>query len=68
MENLRFQILSSADDLEDGANLSKEKFQHLMDANTKYHNLIEKHGFDNGYLEARYEYIMKKFNEKYQNK
>ncbi|MCR1960178.1 hypothetical protein CWE04_12000 [Thomasclavelia cocleata] len=65
MKNLRHQILTAADELENGAVFSKEKYEHLIDANKDYHSLIDKYDFDNGYLDARFEYIMKKFKEQY---
>lgn len=67
MKNLRYQILTAADELKDGTIYSKEKYEHLIDVNKDYHSLVDKYNFENGYLDARFEYIMKKFKEQHQN-
>ena len=57
MSRKRWEILSFSDSLKAGNKHSRDSFHHIFETNSKYHDLIDKHGFKNGLIDVEMEYI-----------
>ena len=57
MSRKRWEILSFSDSLKAGNKHSRDSFHHIFETNSKYHSLIDKHGFKNGLIDVEMEYI-----------
>lgn len=62
-KKIRGEILAFAKSLRSGEKHRMEEYEHIMDLYADYHHYVEKRGFENGYLDAEYEYIVKVFKE-----
>lgn len=57
MDRIRWEIFDFANECRNGVRHTKDEFQHIIDLNTKYHNLLDKYGEENGVFDAEYAYI-----------
>ena len=67
ISRIRYEVLSFGNECRRGIDHSKEEFDHIIQLNTEYHNLLEKVGKTNGVFDADFEYIMKKYHEHLNN-
>ncbi len=66
-KSIRGEILQYAKSLRNGEKHRMEEYEHIFDLYQDYHNYVEKRGFENGFLDAEYEYIILKFKEAQKN-
>ena len=63
IDRLRNQILSFSNSCRNGTSHYKDEFQHIIECNKKYHNIIDRLGKTNGILDLEYANIEKKYQE-----
>lgn len=66
-KDIRGEILAFAKGLRNGEKHGMSDYEHIFDLYQDYHNYIDKRDFENGLLDAEYEYIMFKFKEAQKN-
>jgi len=59
---LRWEILDFANSCRNKRKHSKEEFDHIIDANAKYHKILDSREQKNGQIDADYKYIMELYN------
>lgn len=57
MDRIRWEVFDFANECRNGILHTKDEFQHVIALNTKYHNLLDKYGEENGVFDAEYAYI-----------
>lgn len=55
---LRQEILAFSNSCQRGITHSKDEFEHIIDSNTRYHNILKSRDMVNGQIDAEFEYIM----------
>lgn len=63
-DRIRWEVLEYANSCRNGRRHTKDEFQHIITLNTKYKNLLEKTGDQNGVFDAEYEYIKELYAER----
>lgn len=63
MDRIRWEVLDFANACRNHRKHTKDEFQHIIDINTKYHDLLEKYGQENGVFDAEYAYILELYHE-----
>ena len=58
LDRIRYEVLDFANSCRNGRKHTKDEFEHIIVLNTKYHNLLDKTGDENGVFDAEYEYIL----------
>lgn len=68
MDRIRWEIFDFANECRNGVRHTKDEFQHIIDLNVKYHNLLAKYGEENGVFDAEYQYILELYHKcQYEN-
>ena len=63
IDRIRWEILSFANSCRLGKKHTYDEFKHIIELNTKYHNIIESRGLTNGQIDLEYAYIEKIFKQ-----
>ena len=63
-DRIRWEILDFANSCRNNIRHTKDEFQHIVDLNDKYIDLLVKTEDKNGVFEAEYEYIKKIYKER----
>lgn len=58
MDRIRWEVFDFANECRNGIKHTKDEFQHIISLNTKYHDLLDKYGEENGVFDAEYQYIL----------
>lgn len=58
MDRIRWEVFDFANECRNGIKHTKDEFQHIISLNTKYHDLLDKYGDENGVFDAEYQYIL----------
>lgn len=68
MDRIRWEIFDFANECRNSVRHTKDEFQHIIDLNTKYHDLLNKYGEENGVFDAEYQYILELYHKcQYEN-
>ena len=62
-KRIRSTILDFAKSLRNGERHTLKEFENIFDLYADYHHYTITHNFENGYLDAEYDYIVEKFKE-----
>lgn len=61
IDRIRYEIMDFANSCRNHRKHTKEEFHHIVEINTKYHQLINKHSIKNGVLDTEYAFIEKTY-------
>jgi hypothetical protein len=62
VEQIRWEILDFANSCRNKRLHTKDEFTHIMQQHSRYEELIQKRGFENGVIDAEYRYIVELYN------
>ena len=63
MDRIRWEVLDFANACRNHRKHTKDEFQHIIDINRKYHELLEKYKKKNGIFDAEYAYIIELYQD-----
>lgn len=58
LDRIRWEVLDFANACRNNRRHTKDEFEHIIDINTKYHELLDKYGKKNGVFDMEYNYIL----------
>ena len=58
IDRIRWEILDFANSCRNGRLHTKDEFEHIINQNQKYHEILEAHGMENGLIDLEYSYIV----------
>lgn len=63
IDRIRWEILDFANSCRQGKKHTMGEFVHIIDLNTKYHNVLDRRDLKNGQIDLEYSYIVDIFEE-----
>lgn len=63
IDRIRWEILDFANSCRQGKKHTMGEFVHIIDLNTKYHNILDRRKLKNGQIDLEYKYIVDIFEE-----
>lgn len=57
IDRIRWEILDFANSCRNGRRHTKDQFEHIINQNQKYHEILDEHGLENGLIDLEYGYI-----------
>ena len=63
IDRIRWEILDFANSCRQGKKHTMGEFVHIIDLNTKYHNVLDRRDLTNGQIDLEYSYIVDIFEE-----
>ena len=57
IDRIRWEILDFASSCRNGRRHTKDQFEHIINQNQKYHEILDEHGLENGLIDLEYGYI-----------
>lgn len=60
-DRIRWEILDFANSCKNGRSHTQDEFEHIIDLNTKYRQLLKRSNDQNGVFELEYEYLKKEY-------
>lgn len=64
VDRLRAKILNFANSVKHGHGHTRDEWEDIFRANDKYHNILERNGETNGYIDREMQYLDKQFQER----
>lgn len=58
IDRIRWEILAFANSCRSGTKHSQDEFDHIIDLNEKYHQILKRRDLKNGKIDLEYEYIV----------
>ncbi len=58
IDRIRYEILDFANSCKNGRKHTKDEFQHIIEINKKYHDILDMRKKSNGLVDIEYEYVL----------
>lgn len=64
VDRIRWEILDFANSCRHGKRHSEDEFDHIIELNTKYHEILKRRGMTNGKIDLEYQYVERIYKER----